>query len=262
MSATYETIEVDRIEDGGVLRIALAHPRGNILSMAMMDEIAVALEQHAHVAELRMVLLCAQGKHFSFGASVEEHRREQAPAMLAQFHELIRQVADFPVPVVSLVQGACMGGAFELVLATHVVFATASARFSCPEIKLAVFPPVLAALGPLRLGGALSERLLLTGEELGPEVAMASGFVTRVLPDDAAEDAVRGWYREGFGGRSAYALRQAVAAARMASGVRAALDETLAQLEDAYVERVLPSVDGSEGIESFLERRPPRWEHR
>ena len=91
--------------------------------------------------------------------------------MLAAFHALIRTVADYPVPLAAVVQGQCLGGAVELVLACQFVFATASARFACPEIKLGVLPPVLAAIGPLRLGHAVSERLLLSGDSLDAEAA-------------------------------------------------------------------------------------------
>ncbi|MBZ5522125.1 MAG: enoyl-CoA hydratase/isomerase family protein, partial [Acidobacteriia bacterium] len=51
----------------------------------------------------------------------------------------------YPVPVAALVEGRCLGGAFELALCCHFVFAARSAVFACPEIKLGVFPPVLAA---------------------------------------------------------------------------------------------------------------------
>jgi DHA2 family multidrug resistance protein len=67
--------------------------------------------------------------------------------MLAAFHRTIRAVAAFPVPVAALVEGRCLGGAFELALACHYLFAKESAVFACPEVKLGVVPPVLAVLG-------------------------------------------------------------------------------------------------------------------
>jgi cyclohexa-1,5-dienecarbonyl-CoA hydratase len=99
--------------------------------------------------------------------------------MLAGFHAMIRQVAAYPVPIAALVEGSCLGGAFELILACHFVFAAPSAVLGCPEIKLGVFPPVLAAIGSHRLGGPLAERLVMTGASIDAAVAERAGRCRR-----------------------------------------------------------------------------------
>jgi cyclohexa-1,5-dienecarbonyl-CoA hydratase len=207
-----------------------------------------------------MVLLRGEGGTFSQGASVAEHRKEQAPSMLAAFRDLVRDVATYPVPVAALVEGRCMGGAFELVLACHLVFARPGAVMGCPEIKLGVVPPVLAVLGHLRLGGALAERLLITGADLDVAAAERAGLLAATLPADGdPEGWVLAWYRKTFGAVSAFSLREAVHAARTGSGFLAALDEPLQVAERRYMDRLLSSHDGNEGIEAFLEKRAPRW---
>ena len=153
----------------------------------------------------------------------------------------------------ALVEGRCLGGAFEVALACHLVFVTPDAQMGCPEIKLGVFPPVLAAVGPLRLGGALSDWLLLTGETMTGAQAVASGFAAPVSGFDAFLD----WYRAGPAKLSAEALRIATRAARLGA---ASFDERLQVLESLYLERVLASHDGNEGIEAFIARRAPRWD--
>ncbi len=255
------TIDTSLVEDGTVLRILLNRPKGNVLSAEMMGEIGAALAAHEDEPHLRLVLLRGAGGNFSFGASVEEHRRDQAPAMLHTFHRFIRQVASYPVPVAALVEGRCLGGAFELTLACHLVFASPSARFGCPEIKLAVFPPVLAVAGPARLGGALAERLLLTGDEIDAVAAERADFVTAIFEGDV-EAAFYAWYRAHLLPLSACALRQAVRAARSCSPLLSALGDPLDAAERLYVDRVLASHDGNEGIEAFLARRPPAWQDR
>ena len=57
---------------------------------------------HKGSAALRLVLLRGEGRHFSFGASVEEHRKEEAPAMLDAFHTFLKRLARYPVPVAAL----------------------------------------------------------------------------------------------------------------------------------------------------------------
>ena len=252
------TVHVELLEDGTLLRLTLDKPKGNVLDTAMMRELQAALAAHREEGALRLVVLRGAGGHFSFGASVEEHRREQAPAMLSTFHRFVRELAAYPVPVAALVEGRCLGGAFEVALCCHLVFATPGAVFACPEIKLAVFPPVLAAIGHLRLGGALAERLLLTGEDLDAATAQRAGVVAAVLEGDV-DEAMVGWYRRTLRPLSAFALRQATRASRTGSGLLAALDAPLQAIEQQYVDQVLPSADGNEGIEAFLQRRPPQW---
>jgi cyclohexa-1,5-dienecarbonyl-CoA hydratase len=254
-----ETLRVSRLEEGGVLDVEIAAGKGNVLSMAVMSELGRVLDAHRDEAGLKLVLLRGSPKVFSFGASVEEHVASKAPGMLAAFHALIRNVGGYPVPIAALVAGPCLGGAFELVLGCHFVLATPSASFACPEIKLGVLPPVLAAIGPHRLGAALSERLLLTGATLGSDEAERAGWLTkRIVTEDALAEAL-GWYRETLAPLSAYSLRQAVAAARAAGGMHACLGAGIDEAERLYLEKLVPSHDGNEGITAFIERRKPVW---
>lgn len=257
---SYRTISARLDAGGGVLWLTLDQPKGNVLTLEMAGELSAALDAHRDLEELKLVVLRGAGGHFSFGASVEEHRKQQAPAMLAGFHRFIRALAAFPTPTAALVEGNCLGGGFEVAICCHFLFATAGARFACPEIKLGVFPPVLAAIGGRRLGGLAAERLLLTGETLGAEEAHRLGLLSRLIAgDEDPAPALLAWYRKRLEPLSAFALRQATAAARRASGFLDHLDRALAAAEELYLERLLPSHDGNEGIEAFLEKRRPAW---
>lgn len=258
----FEKIHAERIEEGAVLKLVLDSPKGNVLDSAMMSELSAALDEHRDDPSLKMVLLSAAGKHFSFGASVEEHQADQAAAMLSSFHDLCRKLVRYSVPVCAAVPGRCLGGAFEVVLCCHFVFATENAVFGCPEIKLGVFPPVLAVLGHLRLGGAMAERLLLTGGDLNSSTARDIGFLTAQIPDDGdLEATVLQWYRENLQPLSAFSIRQAVTAIRSGSGMAGAVGEPLEHVEKQYIGTLVPSHDGNEGIQAFLERRKPVWKN-
>jgi cyclohexa-1,5-dienecarbonyl-CoA hydratase len=253
-------VNASLLEDETLLRLVLDKPKGNVLSLEMMKALSEILAAHISNPHLRMVVIRGAGSHFSFGASVEEHKKEQAPSMLAGFHAMIRQVASYPVPVAALVEGSCLGGAFELVLACHLVFAAPSANFGCPEIKLGVFPPVLGAIGAHRLGGPLAERMILTGATIDAAAAERAGFLSAMFSGGSLEEEMVEWYRKNLCSLSAFAIRQATRVARTGSGIITALGDTLDRLERQYVTEVLSSHDGNEGITAFIDRRKAVWE--
>lgn len=249
---------------GQIERILLDRPNGNILDLEMLAAIREGIE---HISKepgsCKLLVFEGAGRHFSFGASVQEHLPETVGRMLPAFHRLFWDLERLSIPTAAVVRGQCLGGGFELVLACHFLFATPGARFGCPEIKLGVFPPVLAALGERRLGGFAAERMLLTGQSIDASEAWRLGFLTRVL-DDGAEspepgEALLAWYRETLRPLSAFALRQGTKALRQATGFVAELDRALRATEEQYLREVLESRDGNEGIEAYLARRQPVW---
>jgi cyclohexa-1,5-dienecarbonyl-CoA hydratase len=262
MSASVENlVVVTQLESGAVLDLRLNRPKANILDAAMMAALSTELTLAATDKDLKLVVIRGTGGHFSFGASVEEHRKERAPAMLAGFHALIRQIGRFPVPVAALIEGQCLGGAFELVLVCHLLFATPNAQLGCPEIRLGVLPPVLAAVGAQRLGGALAERMLLTGASLPATEAQAHGLLSVLEGDTPPLEQLLSWYGKNLEPLSAFALRQGTLAIRQGSGLLDALDRGLAEAEALYLREILASHDGNEGIDAFLARRPAKWEN-
>jgi cyclohexa-1,5-dienecarbonyl-CoA hydratase len=253
-------VNASLLEDGTLLRLVLNRPKANILSLEMMKALSQELGAQSTNPNLRMVMIRGAGSHFSFGASVEEHRKEQAPSMLAGFHAMIRQIAAYPAPIAALVEGSCLGGAFELILACHFVFAAPTASLGCPEIKLGVFPPVLAAIGAQRLGGPLAEKLIMTGATIDAATAEKAGLVTAIFAGGNPEEELLEWYRQNLRPLSAFSIRQANRVARIGSGVITALQEPLEKIERQYVGEVLASNDGNEGISAFIERRKPVWQ--
>lgn len=248
---------------GRLLWVELRAGKGNVLSMAVLQALVEALDGHRANPHIRAAVIRGAGGHFSFGASVEEHRKDQAAQMLQVFHASLRSVASFPAPVVALVEGKCLGGAFELALVCDVVLALPNAGFACPEIKLGVLPPVLVALGGAKLGAAWTQKLVLTGAELPLAAAEATGFATLLSAESAgerdAQTAATAWLEKNLLGQSAHSLRVATAALRDATGVKRALGGALDAAEASYIVELIPSHDGNEGIEAFLSRRPPQW---
>jgi cyclohexa-1,5-dienecarbonyl-CoA hydratase len=100
--------------DGRLLRLRLARPKANVLDAAMIAALRTALDAHLRLPTLSGVLLDAEGPHFSFGASVEDHLPEPCAGMLRAMHALVLQMLASPVPILVGIRGQCLGGGLEL----------------------------------------------------------------------------------------------------------------------------------------------------
>ena len=244
--------------DGQVARVALATPKANIVDQAMMVALAAAFGELRNRPQLKVMILTAEGPHFSFGASVQEHLPEQVRAMLPRFSRLLAQLLELPAVTLAAVRGQCLGGGFELALACDLIVAEDGAQFACPEIKLAVFPPAAAILLPARIGASRAAELVLTGAAWSAAQAAAAGLIVQTAPQGQLEATVETWIRDHFMARSPVALRYGVRAARLP--LRRAMREDLPQLERIYLDELMAEPDAVEGLRAFIEKREPNWE--
>lgn len=245
-------------KDGALLRLRLSRPKANIVDAAMIAALRSALREHLPGARLRAVLLDAEGPHFSFGASVEEHLPGSCAAMLRELHALLVTFVASPVPVLVAVRGQCLGGGLELAAAGHRIFAAPGATLGQPEIRLAVFAPAASCLLPERIGQARAEDLLFSGRSIGAEEALRIGLVD-TLADDPSQAALA-WFEEHMEKLSASSLRFAVRAAR--AGFVERVGAKLAEVERLYLEELMATRDAVEGLNAFIAKRPATWEDR
>ncbi|GMV48374.1 MAG: putative enoyl-CoA hydratase echA8 [Pseudomonadota bacterium] len=244
--------------EGALLRLRLARPKANLCDAEMIAALHAAFDAHRGAPGLRGVLLDAEGPHFSFGASVEEHLAERCAGMLASLHALILAMAGYPAPILVAVRGQCLGGGLEVALAGGPIFAAPGAAFGQPEIKLGVFAPAASCLLPWRVSAVAAEDLLWSGRTIDAACAHAIGLVQQRADDPEA--AALAYFDEHLAPRSAAALACAVAAAR-APRLRE-LRERLAEVERLYLDRLMSTHDANEGLAAFIAKRPPVWEHR
>jgi cyclohexa-1,5-dienecarbonyl-CoA hydratase len=243
--------------DGALLRLRLARPKANIVDAAMIAALHAALDAHRGSSGILAVLLDAEGPHFSFGASVEEHLAERCAAMLASLHALLLSMLEWPVPVLVAVKGQCLGGGLELAMGGSLIFAADDARLGQPEIQLGVFAPAASCLLPPRIGQAAAEDLLFSGRSIGADEALRLGLVQSVSADPEA--AALAYFDQQLAGKSASSLACAVAAAR--GGYLLRVRRRIAEVEKLYLQRLMQTRDAKEGLAAFIAKRPPKWEH-
>jgi cyclohexa-1,5-dienecarbonyl-CoA hydratase len=241
----------ERRRGGGLLWITLNAPKGNIIDSEMMGALSAALDEHGNDPGLKAIAIEGAGKHFSFGASVEEHRADQVAGMLGQFHGMFRRFLSLSVPTIAVVRGQCLGGGMELAAYCTWLFASPDARFGQPEIKLAVFAPVASVLLPWRIGGGRALDLCVSGRTIDAMEAHRMGLVTATSDDPAA--AAEAFYAEHIADLSGSSLRFAERAARATLGP--ILSERLDAVERMYLEELMKTPDANEGIEGFLRKR-------
>lgn len=245
-------------QDGKLLRLRLSRPKANIVDAAMIAALQAALGEHLSNLRLRGVLLDAEGPHFSFGASVDEHLPESCAEMLHQLHALIVMMIESTVPIMVAVRGQCLGGGLEVAAAGHMIFAAPGAMLGQPEVKLAVFAPAASCLLPERIGQARAEDLLYSGRSIDAAEACRIGLVKTV--DEDPEQAALAYFNEYLAPLSASSLRFAVRASRLMTIGR--IKSKLAAVEKMYLEELMATHDAVEGLTAFIAKRPAVWEDR
>ncbi len=250
-------IRPETLWDGAGLKLVLDAPKANILDAAMMKEIVEHLDDLSGRPEVKLLVFEGEGSHFCFGASVEEHQRDQAAGMLKSFHGMFLKLIDLDIPTAAVVRGQCLGGGMELAIYCNWIFASPSATFGQPEIMLAVFPPPASLILPLKVGQAAADHLCLSGASWSAEEAKAAGLVHEVAEDPAA--ALDELAKKYLLKKSASSLRFAQRAAR--THFNEILRQKLPVVEKLYVDELMATHDANEGITSFLEKRKPEWKN-
>lgn len=253
-----EKIKINYLYGNSVAQIILDDGKGNILDSVMMRELTALLEEFKKNTNLKLITFEGAGKHYSFGASVDEHRKEAAAAMLKSFHNLFYLLIDLSVPTLSKVSGQCLGGGMELAIMCNFIFADNSAKFGQPEIVLGVFPPPASLILPQKIGLAQAEELLITGKTISAQQAKSSGLVNELYETkEELESGINAFIEKQILPKSSSSLRFAVKAARIV--FNKIMLENLSQLEEMYVTQLMNTKDANEGINSFLEKRQPEW---
>jgi cyclohexa-1,5-dienecarbonyl-CoA hydratase len=253
--AADRTIRLGVIE--GIAEVTLDRPPLNVLNIAMMGELDSALESVAR-ADVAAIVLRGEGRAFSAGVDVADHTDDKAEEMIRVFHGIFRKLAATDALTISVAQGAALGGGCELACFCDIVLASDKARFGQPEVKVGVFPPVAACALPLRLGLARAVELAALGEVLPAAEAHRIGLVNHVYPVEEFPSKVEA-YLAGIRNLSRPVVRAAKRATWLAA--RGPLLEHLDRAEQVYLNELMETRDAHEGIQAFLSKRAPVWNH-
>ncbi|MES2305918.1 MAG: enoyl-CoA hydratase/isomerase family protein [Gemmatimonadota bacterium] len=180
----------------GVLTLTLDRAdKRNALNLAMLDGLAEGIARAELEAGVRVLVIRGAGKDFCAGADLDEllasadrslEENEQAALRLGEIFLALRQL---PKPSVAIVQGRALAGGAGLATACDLVLATASASFGYPEIARGFVPAMVMTMLRRCVGEKRAFDLVSTGRTVSAAEALELGLVSRVVPDDAFEDA-------------------------------------------------------------------------
>jgi enoyl-CoA hydratase len=256
----YETIQYG-VRADGVATIALDQPdTRNALSNELLGDLIAAFESARDDERVRCVVLTStHDKIFSAGGSLDQFAAD-VPLVhkhfgTERFPRLFRTIMQLGKPTICAAGGHVLAGALGLALACDLVVAKEGASFGTPEINVGVFPFMIMALIYRNVPRKKANEMLLLGERISAEEALAVGIVNRVVPADEFEAAVDDWAIK-LAGKSPVLMKLGKDAMyrQLDMPFEDALDLLRAQLSLAFT-----TEDIQEGVKAFFEKREPQW---
>ena len=246
--------------EGGVLRFVLNRPAArNALSVGLMAALQEALARAAADKQCRVVVIAGAGPAFCAGHDLRELRAEPSRAayeqVFARCSALMQQIVLLPKPVIAEVHGIATAAGCQLVATCDLAVASAPARFATPGVNIGLFCSTPMVALSRAVGRKAAMEMLLTGDLVDAATAKALGLVNRVVPPAEL-------------GAATLALARQIAAKSaltVAIGKEAFYRQAELGLADAYryaaevMTTNMLARDAAEGIDAFLEKRPPVW---
>ncbi len=211
----------------GIATLLLSNPPQNRLNSATSADFRAAVERIQADDSIRALVIRAEGDNFSYGGDISTWLDVDPAAIGANIAEGLHGLRAFEalrVPVISAVQGICLGGAFEIVLRTDIIVAAENARFGHSEQTLGL----ITLMGGVqrvaeRAGRARALRWAMTSERVPAREMLEAGVITEVVPDDRLVAVAYEWARRlGKGPTLAHAAHKKMLSAWSNGGVAAA----------------------------------------
>ena len=234
-------------------------PKMNTMTVAMRNEFPGIFEGLDKDPGVRVIVIRgAGGKAFSAGGDVAEFLT-LAPADLEQWGDTLTAAERCRKPVIAAIDGFTMVAGLELAVACDFRVATLRSEFAFPEIRLGMIPGSGGTQRALRLMGMTRAKLfMMTGQRIPAERAEAWGLITQAVANDGLDAAVDALARE-LAERAPLALRTLKMV--LNRGADAPLDTAL-ELERKSYAWLRSTHDYEEGVRSFVDKRPPKFEGR
>lgn len=239
---------------GFVLTISMNRPeKRNALTPDMYQTMANALEAVDADESVKVVVIEAQGDHFSAGNDLSTFASVEEEDQIAETVQFMHALMDCPVPVVAKVRGQAVGIGTTLLLHCDLVFCDNSAQFCLPFINLALVPEFASSLLlPQRAGYAKAAQWLMLGEPFGAEEALEGQLVNQIISAQELDNKVHEVAKK-LASKPRIAMRHSKALMKQGMDV---VKSHMADEFDVFM-RQLTTEPAKEAFTAFLERRAP-----
>jgi len=257
-----------REDVGDIAILTLNRPRTlNSLSEDMLEALGDALTAIAHDRTVRAVILAANGPAFSAGHDLKELQRHRSDEdkgrsyfkhVFATCGAMMQQIVALPQPVIAAVQATATAAGCQLVASCDLAVASRTAKFATSGINVGLFcsTPMVALSRNVPRKAAME--MLLTGEMISAERAEAIGLINRVVaPGHEREEALK--LAKIIAAKSSIALKLGKTA--FYRQLPMSLAEAYEYISGVMLENLLAR-DAEEGMNAFIDKRPPKWEDR
>jgi enoyl-CoA hydratase/carnithine racemase len=258
---TSEAPILTRDDADGICTLTMNRPKArNALSVGLMTALQTELDAIAEDDSVKVVVLAASGPAFCAGHDLKEVRanpgRDAYEALFRQCSNLMLAITRLPKPVIARVHGMATAAGCQLVATCDLAVAVEGARFATPGVNIGLFCSTPMVALSRNVGRKQAMEMLLTGRPMSAEEAKAGGLINTVVPNEAALD------------QAVTAMAQTIASKSpltLAIGKEAFYRQLDMPLADAYtyasdvMTANMMARDAEEGIDAFLEKRPPNW---
>jgi len=262
MSATTPTA-LSITTQGAIRTITLSRPDvRNAFNDEVIAELKSAFTEAALAADVRCVVLAAEGPAFCAGADLNwmrrmaDYTRDENLADAGQLAAMLRAIYECPKPTIARVQGDVFAGGVGLVAACDMAVSVDTATYCLSEVKLGLIPATISPYVIRAMGARASHRYFLTAERFSAAEAHRVGLVHEVVAADAL-DAKVAELTSALVSASPNAVR---ACKRLVQDVaEREIDDALVAHTVAGIADIRSSAEGKEGVQSFLQKRKPSW---
>jgi len=234
----------------------------NAFNATVIAELTQVFQDIARIDTLRVVVLAAHGKAFCAGADLNwmqamaGYSWEQNRADAQQLADMLWTLDQCPVPIVGRVQGDCYAGGMGLASVCDVLVAVESMQFCLSEARLGLMPATISPYVIRAMGVQAARRYFVTAERFSAQQAHAMGMVHEVTTAEQLDAVVAQQVRQliANGPQAVRLCKQLVRDVAHQANTQSLRDDTAKRIAD-----IRASAEGQEGLQSFLNKRPPDW---
>ncbi|OMP67499.1 enoyl-CoA hydratase [Domibacillus epiphyticus] len=246
-----------------IAEIVINRPPANALAGLVISEIEQALDTIENEPDIRVVILFGDGRFFSAGADIKEFTTistaKEFSKVAARGQRVMERIESFPKPVIAAIHGAALGGGLELAMSCHIRYVTENAKLGLPELQLGIVPGFGGSQRLTRyVGMAKAAEMMLTSEPISGREAVQWGLANAAFSEEELLPSARK-LAQTIAAKSPVSVNAVI---ELLNYAKHAEYYKGIEKEADYFGTVFSSDDAKEGIQAFIEKRPPEFKGR